>query len=116
VINIVDDGPDSVHLRVCRRHLIVRPGQEVRYSIDKELAAQHVHDGCGRRNEMDQSCCTYAIKVDDISIAALLKHDPIGRQVYASSVREDKLLAHRITKLAAALAFWTKAKNPYTWD
>jgi len=116
IVNIVDDGRDSVRIHVCKRHLSLAPGQEARYSINKDLVTQHLHDGCGRRAEKDQSCCTYAIKVNEVSVAAILKHDPIGRQLYLSHDPEDKALANRIVKTAAALALWTKAKTPYSWN
>lgn len=116
VINLVDDGRDSVSLHVCKRHLSLGPGQEARFSVSPDAVSRHIKDGCGRRTEKDQSCCTYSIKVNEVSTAGLLKHDPIGRQIYRSSSGADRRLVERILKTAAALAFWTKAKTPYSWE
>lgn len=116
VINLVDDGRDSVRLHICKRHLSLGPGQEARFSVCAETVNRCAKDGCGRRTEKDQSCCTYAIKVNEVSTAGLLKHDPIGRQVYRSTNSADRRLTERILKTAAALAFWTKAKTPYSWE
>jgi hypothetical protein len=116
VVNIVDSTHDAVTVHVCRRHFVLRPGEEARYSIDKDLVAARIHDGCGRRNERDNSCCTYSIKVDEISVAALLKHDPIGQQIYLSQSNNDKALRNRVMKAAAAIAFWSKARTPYSWE
>jgi hypothetical protein len=116
VINVSDNARDSVILKVCKKTIALMPGKECTFSLSKDYVMAKHHDGCGRRAVREDACCRYSFKVNEISIAALLKHDPIGRQVYHSTREQDIHLKKQMLKTAAALAFWTKSKTPYSWD
>jgi hypothetical protein len=116
LINIRDSKPDSVVMRVCKKTLSLPPGQECTFSEKEEFVAQKCCDGFGRRAAQDTSCCTFAIKTNEVGIAALLKHDPIGRHVYQSKTSADRKLKSDILKMAAALAIASKSQAPYGWE
>jgi hypothetical protein len=116
VINVSDHQRDSVVLKVCRRTIALMPGKECTFSKSPDYVGAKHHDGCGRRAIKVDRCCTYSFKTNEVSIAALLKHHPIGYQLYRSTNESDLKLRGEMLKTAAALAFWTKSKTPYIWE
>lgn len=116
IINVLDQNRDSVVVRICQKVIALRPGEECHYSKSPEFCAKVPHDGCGRREAKNNSCCDWSITTNEVAIAALFKHDPIGRQIYRSDAPSDVRIKKDALKMAAALANWTKNKKPYSWN
>jgi hypothetical protein len=92
------------------------PGQECTFSERKDFVEDKCCDGFGRRATQNDNCCTYAIKTSEVGIAAMLKHDAIGRHIYHGKLPADRKLRADILKMAAALAIASKSKEPYRWE
>lgn len=116
IINALDKKRDAVVIHVCKKTFTLAPGQECRFSLSSDFVKQVPHDGCGRRADKDNSCCTWSIRTSEVGVAALLKHDAIGRQIYLSNEPSDVKVKNGMLRMAASLANWYKVKSPFSWN
>jgi hypothetical protein len=119
VMNLIDRRHDAVRVRVCNRPVVLAPGWECCFAeSESAVNACRLGDGCGRRAHRlicDHGGTSY-LGVCEVSVASVIKHHPIVRQIYHSDEKSERRLANDVLKMAACLAHSTRSYKPYVWS
>lgn len=116
VRNLYDNSGHGINLNLTDSCLAVNVGQEIVIGAHAVIISKAMHaDRISRRATRSyQLACKQNLARSEVSIVSLLQNSAVLSRLVASSSKEDKAIATRLTKIAAVLQTVTGSRGAYS--